>query len=447
MLRTTDNNCGKNCTVLAKDLANFQQIAKININNQDANANFLFFSNQKEKIIAERVFTLDNNILTTNNIMGFIGLNGSELTIQSRFADDKDDKQDYFLHYMLQKVFSINLYDLEHSTDEETIFDFLLYLFPFYLNKALQQGIYKEYRRKEYNNANVKGTVNIARHIKNNIPFTGNIAYSAREHSYDNNITQLIRHTIEVIKKHKVAQNLLASDNETYNHVNEIIKATPSFESRKKRAIINRNLRPLAHPYFLEYKGLQKLCLQILNYEKLKYGQEKDKIYGLLFDGAWLWEEYLNTILKDCGFQHPRNDFGKDAIYLFESNKYPRYPDFYKDKMVIDAKYKRLEDKSKPIDRNDMNQIISYMYVLQAELGIFLYPVKSLDNSDNIKDEEIGKLKGYGNLVKKWGFPIPQQANNFQQFCELMQANEKSMRNVIVKQKARLSTETSEDIR
>ena len=37
---------------------------------------------------------------------------------------------------------------------------------------------------------------------KKNIPFMGKIAYTTREHSYNNNLTQLVRHTIEYIKTH-----------------------------------------------------------------------------------------------------------------------------------------------------------------------------------------------------------------------------------------------------
>ena len=60
--------------------------------------------------------------------MGFVGRRNTMIRIQSRFTSD--DGRDYFLHYMLQKVFAIHLFDLKHLTDEESIFDFLIYLFP-----------------------------------------------------------------------------------------------------------------------------------------------------------------------------------------------------------------------------------------------------------------------------------------------------------------------------
>ena len=421
MFRIPDNSSRNIPDEELNHLDNFKKISQFKINTKDVeNSNLLIFSNQKEKISNEKIFDLNETKLTTNNMMGFVGLNGSEITIHSRFAKGQED---YFLHYMLQKVFSINIFDLKHSSTDENIFDFLLYLFPYYLKKALRQGLYKKYKRNEYNNSNIKGSVNISQHIRTNIPFLGKIAYSVREHSYDNKITQLIRHTIEFITKHKFAFNILTSDSETQNYVREIVQATPTFDKNRKVLIINNNLRPLVHPYFSEYKELQKICLQILRYENLKYGYEKDQIYGLLFDGAWLWEEYLNTILKDCGFKHPRNDILKGGIYLFEKPKsYIRYPDFWKDNFIIDAKYKRLNNG---ISRHDMNQIISYMYVKRAESGGFLFPIA---NDKKVEDKEIGILNGYGGKVKTWALSIPQKAETFGKFCSKILENEKILK-------------------
>ena len=426
MLRISDNSTISIPNDDLKHLSDFEKIAKLKINNNGGtNNNLLFFSNQLEKISNEHIFSINETTISTNNIMGFVGLNESEITIQSRFAtEDKD----FFLHYMLQRVFSINLFDLKHRKAQENVFDFLLYLFPYYLKKALRQGVYKEYKRKEYNNANIKGAVNVAQHIKHNVPFRGVITYSSREHSYDNKITQLIRHTIEFIKKHKFAFSILSNDSETHNSVTKIIQATPTYEYNCKTSIINKNLRPLVHPYFSAYNDLQKICLQILRYEGLKYGQEKDKIYGLLFDGSWLWEEYINTILKDCGFKHPRNDLSKGGIRLFKARTgYIRYPDFWKDGFIIDAKYKRLDNRE--IDRNDMNQIISYMYVRKALIGGFIYPVKN--QNSQILEKEIGYLNGYNGVVKKWNIPIPNEAVGYQEFCKSIKRNELKLKEII----------------
>ena len=66
-------------------------------------------------------------------------------------------------------------------------------------------------------------------------------------------------------------------------------------------------------------------------------------MYGILFDGAWLWEEYVNTLIGDI-FYHPRNKAGDGAQRLFDGNHGLIYPDFIgKDageRIIADAKYK-----------------------------------------------------------------------------------------------------------
>lgn len=444
MLRTTDNNCGKE---IGKEfLPDLNLIANKKISNLilEDNPNLLVFPNDLnqsgDRISEEFVFSLHDSILTTGNIMGFVGINNSEIAIHSRFAKDNND---YFLHYMLQKVFSINLFDLKHGINNESIFDFLLYLFPFFLRKALRQGLYKEYHNQDYNDSNVRGTIDINKHLKENFPFLGKIAYRVREHSFDNNITQLIRHTIEFIKQHKLAQGVLNIDSETQICVNQISQVTPSYEYRQRISIINKNLKPFSHPYFFEYKALKKICMQILRYEGLKYGMEKDKVYGLLFDGAWLWEEYLSTILIKCGFNHPQNKNSKGAIYLFKNSIGKRFPDFWKDNFILDAKYKRLAGKkiTENIDRNDMNQIISYMYVKKAQIGGFICP----SDNETLRAEQtnIGQLNGYGGEVSIWTLSVPQQTDDFYDFCIRMKENEKLIIDIIKRQEENAHTPNS----
>ena len=412
------------------DLPNLQKIADINISKLsfDDNPNLLIFphdlNQHGDKIGDNCIFSLNHrNEISTSNIMGFVGINETQLDIKSRFA--KEDKEDYFLHYMLERVFSINLFDMKHSSSEEQIFDFLIYLFPYFLKKAFAQGLFKKYRRYEHNNANVKGPINTSRHIKENIPFSGTISYSTREHSYDNEITQLIRHTIEFIKTKKNSSFILNIDNETKECVNQITMATSSYNLRERDKIINRNLRPFQHPYYSEYASLQKICLQILRHESIKFGKEKDKVYGILFDGAWLWEEYLFTILEKHKFKHPRNKDSKGGIPMFakndnnneiDKNSRKLYPDFYKDDFIIDAKYKHLE---KGVGREDLYQIVTYMYCKKAERGAFIYPCKE----ENIKSLKL-ELSGYGKIISVLPFYIPQSIECYEQFKNKIFASE-----------------------
>ena len=147
--------------------------------------------------------------IKSGNIMGFVGRKNQQLKIYSRFDNQKHD---FFLHYMLQKVFSFNIFNLDFTSSEDNVFEFLVYMFPAMLKKTMRQGIYKEYRRFRHNDANVRGTIDISRHIRENIPFRGTVAYNTREFSFDNSVTELIRHTIEYIKTIPSGDIILSSD-------------------------------------------------------------------------------------------------------------------------------------------------------------------------------------------------------------------------------------------
>ena len=320
-MRTTDNNGGKSIDKFDNlNIADLSVIANRNLLDlEKENPDLLVFPHSfgkyRDDLEKPHIFSLDDENLTTYNLMGFIGRNSAQLTISSRFA--KDENNDYFLHYMLQKVFSINLLKFDQTPNKENIWDFLLYLFPYYLKKAYSQGVYKAYKKEEYNDSNIKGAIDVKRHIVRNIPFTGKIAYTTREHSYNNNLTQLIRHTIEHIKTHPFGSGVLKGDSEVRDIVSRFTFVTDkTFNNNSRQKIINTNLKPVTHPYFTEYSALQKICLKILQHEKITFGNNKDKVYGILFDGAWLWEEYLNTILKEK-FIHPENKTGKHRNLLF----------------------------------------------------------------------------------------------------------------------------------
>ena len=403
--------------VTESDLLNLKIIADVKIKDLklDDNPNLLVFPRDirdcKDKILDERIISINANQISTNNIMGFVGVNDTQLDIKSRFA--QDGGRDYFLHYMLQKVFAINLFDIPHTSNQEQIFDFLLYLFPYYLKKALAQGLFKKYRSFERNDANIRGTIDVSRHIRQNIPFRGTVAYTVRTHSYDNEITQLIRHTIEYIKTKPYGSSILNNDAETKRSVTEIVSATQTYKQQDRAKIIGENLRPVRHPYFAAYTDLQKICLQILRHEAIKYGQEKDKVYGILFDGAWLWEEYLNTFLGSIGFNHPKNKESKGGIKmfakpededLFDKNSRRLYPDFWKDNYIIDAKYKRLGNG---VAREDLYQVVTYMHCMEADNGGFVYPC------DCVQKPISYKLAGHGGNMHIFGVNVLHNTADF----------------------------------
>ncbi len=303
-----------------------------------------------DEIGEQHIIQYWNNTLQTGNIMGFVGINNTRLRIHSRFSTGDDD---YFLHYMLQRVFSVNLFDLKYSSDSEDVF-------------------------------------------------------------------------IEYIDDLPFGKGILENDTETIDAVEKIRMSTPSYHQREQRTIIGRNTRPINHPYFTEYRPLQQICLRILLHEELKYGRKKDDIYGILFDGAWLWEEYLNTILSKCGFNHPQNKMREGGIRVFTNSSLRFYPDFWRKDFVLDAKYKNYGEYS--VQSKDYHQIITYMYLMKIQRGGFVVPFTEKANS-NRKDLE---LLGYGGNIKVYGLTVGTESVSYAEFLNYMNKEEKHLQNVLV---------------
>lgn len=355
--------------------------------------------NNKEYIVS--IEQEDNSwFASTGNIVGFIGKGNKKLTITSRFCKTSPSSCDYFLHYLLSKVFAFNLNQLNSSVKDNYFLNLLFCLFPKFLNDALLQGIYKKYQVKNFNDNKFRGTVQLSKYLNRNIPNNGKISYQYSELSFDNEITQLIRHTIEYLKTKHLGRVLLNQSYVTRNNVFAIINATPSYKLQDRIKIIKNNGKIHFHPYYTNYFVLQKLCRAILLNENIIYSESDNSFYGLLIDMSWLWEEYIATLLTKLDFKHPINLSGcggvrfgakiegesyedNNSIFSFLSIK--RFPDFYwglnTDRtIIIDAKYKNYIDSDRSLDRNDVNQMLAYLYGMKGKFAVILCPGYSKNN-------------------------------------------------------------------
>lgn len=366
-----------------------------------------------------------NDSYRSGNVMGFIGCGNERLIIESRFSGEDDD---FFFHYLLDRVLDFpNLVDLETDANQDNrLFNFFLFLFPYYLKTAMRKGIFKKYIRQNYNDGNVKGTIDVARHIEKNTPFTGNVAYSQREFSHDNSLMELVRHTIEFIKRKPYGTKILVK---VKDEVKLVIDATPGYEPYDRQRIIDQNKKnAVRHAYFREYLALQRLCLLILRHQKHQIGSGSKQIYGILFDGAWLWEEYVNSLIEDI-FYHPMNKGGKGAQRLFEGNVGLIYPDFVsrdnEARIIADAKYKPIDN----IGNRDYLQVLAYMFRFDAKAGFYLYP--EAEGSDDLKlrmnqgsTYESNVMPRDDISITKHGLKIPADATDYDGFAARMRISE-----------------------
>ncbi|MBO4867450.1 MAG: hypothetical protein J5582_12970 [Ruminococcus sp.] len=376
----------------------------------------------KDEIILQSV----NDTYRTSNVMGYLGYGDKQLFIGSRFSKGEND---FFLRYMLSKVLELpNIVDFEtNANNDETMFNILVFLFPRYLMSAMRKGLFKTYIRNRYNDENVKGTIDVPRHISKNTPFIGKIAYSQREYSYDNFLMELVRHTIEYIKKKPYGKAILLKSKD---EVNAVTSATPNYQVLDRKKVISDNQHNMIrHAYYREYRALQQLCLLILQNRKHKSGSGANRLYGILFDGAWLWEEYINTIIGKY-FHHPRNKTKEGKQYLFEKSRGEIYPDFISknssERIIADAKYKPIKN----IGREDYYQLLAYMFRFDARKGLYIFP--KADDEENLV-LRLNSGSTYENNIKsrddiyvvKQGLCISAKDVSFEEFKKMMKFAEK----------------------
>ena len=177
---------------------------------------------------------------------------------------------------------------------------------------------------------------------------------------------------------------------------------------------------------------MQHLCLLILQHQKHQIGSGARRIYGILFDGAWLWEEYVNQLISDK-FYHPRNKGGEGAQRLFSGGIGLIYPDFIgrekSHRLIADAKYKPTDN----IGGKDYLQLLAYMFRFDAKTGYYLYPDSQLTGDERLMLNEGVK---YENNVKaredicviKHGLLIPQKAESYESFVSLIKDSENKFR-------------------
>ena len=373
-----------------------------------------------------------NDTYRSSNVMGFLGYGDERLIIESRFCGEGED---YFFQYLLDKVLDFpNIIDLESDADQDNrLFHFLLFLFPYYLKTAMRKGLFKKYIRHSYNDGNVKGTIDVARHIEKNTPFVGNIAYTQREFSYDNSLMELVRHTIEFIKRKTYGNRLLVK---IKDEVKLVIDATPGYAPYDLQKIIEHNKKnTVRHAYFREYLALQRLCLLILRHQKHQIGTGSRQIYGILFDGAWLWEEYIDSLIEDT-FYHPMNKRGTGAQRLFDGNTGLIYPDFIsrnsEARIIADAKYKPINN----IGNGDYLQVLAYMFRFDAKAGYYLYP--EAEGTDDLKlwmnrgstyEKNVAPRDDIS--VTKHGLKIPVDVSNYDEFVMRMKICEQEFKSTM----------------
>lgn len=222
------------------------------------------------------------------------------LQIKSRL-DAMDEKgtpgKPYFLSKMLLRD-KIRFSDNNVPESEDELLDYLLlFWFRQQLQEALQKGYYKTYRRFARNDDKLKGSINIAEHIRLNMGRkNGKIAYTYRENTVSNYLNLLLITAYEYMKKkyHDLVVENFDSNTDLKKAIDFIKREVQELQT-DTGTVINKNLKPISHSYFTEYEQLRITCLKILRDEGASIfdGDPEDENQSILFYLPDLWELYI----------------------------------------------------------------------------------------------------------------------------------------------------------
>ena len=322
--------------------------------------------------------------LDTGNLMGVLNLRDRSSTVRvaihSRF-DEGNDKQP-FLNYLLSRVYDINYLDLVQAGDQSFMEILLAIRFVQRIAEAREVGLYRQYKEFRCNDLNFKGRLDLSRHIRENMPVGGRIAYVKREITFDTPLNHLFRFVVALIEKRWPM--LLERNIEAKRMIGELKVNTPSWSSMSLvKTLQDRECREsVRHPFFAQYyEELRVLARMLLCGDGLNvFEADESEASGVIFDGAWLWESYLATVLEPLGYTHAICGTDVGRLPIFSEGHIPNdwgraqtcfYPDFYSSTRgaVLDAKYKR-----GVTCREDIMQLLAYALNTGAGKVGLIYP-------------------------------------------------------------------------
>lgn len=367
--------------------------------------------------------------IKTGNLMGVLRFRDPEtraavqVEILSRFDQGKNN---FFLNYLLSRVFDFAQGVEAVSAQRSSLLEILLdVIFVRRLGEAAREGMLRHYREFRNNNWDFKGSLDLPRHIRENIPLMHGIAYRKREIDLDVPVNRMILAAALAVNRRN--PSLFERDADAADALRQL-RMNVTEEHDIRYLLAHRDCRePVAHPFFREvWEPLRRIARMILESEQWTLfadGAENEEMSGIVFDGSWLWEEYVATVLKRAGFcQSGRKDGSVERILpVFKGGNKRFAPDFYlrhKDRnvyeYVLDAKYKRSNPNGA---RADVHQVLCYLLLTGAKFGGLVFPpVDDMCETKEDKDEEAYGGIGWSPL-KTIASPYSADARKIQWSC------------------------------
>ena len=291
---------------------------------------------------------------------------------------------------------------------KDTLTPFLMVQFLLLLKRIVRKGLKKSYYTVEENlNSRIKGKIQLAKHLKQNVFKNKLTAHVCRyqEFGMDNLENRFLKKVLQFIISFKNTHaNYFAGNDKSIREL--ITYCSPYFELISEEINIENLKKLTTNTFFKEYEEAIRIGKHILkrfSYNITETTQQKVTIPPFCIDMPKLFELYVYKKLQ--------KQFGREAVTYHLTADYTELdfllntPEY---KMVIDAKYKPIYEDSRVID--DIRQVSGYARLerVYQKLGLkdsnelidclIIYPSLDEDTNFNLKDK---KIAGYRNIYKQ----------------------------------------------
>lgn len=330
------------------------------------------------------------------NYVGVIQIGGLTIEILPK-ADKKQklEKKDYekwrnALLSMLAICRKIKVDSVSEASLNKRYHSLLELYFEIYLDEVstlLHKGLIKKYHHVSKNTSVLKGKIEFARNIQQNLIHKERIYTTHQVYDYENTINQILLKGLTILSKivsSPVLKDRVARIKLDFPEIKEI----PINKNHFDQLIESRKTVP-----YNEAIKISKMI--ILNYSPdIKNGQEN--MLALLFDMNKLWEEYVYRMLQKGKPDNYKVEFQNSQKFWESKTIRPdivvtKTDSDQEEKFVIDTKWKVIDYRN-PSD-DDLKQMYAYNIYWNAGKSMLLYP-KIQDYPEKFGTFHKGKADG-----------------------------------------------------
>ncbi|RIZ67199.1 MAG: restriction endonuclease [Methylococcales bacterium] len=320
-------------------------------------------------------YSLTNNGVKFNEFVGVIQVGNTVIEVLPK-ADKTNDDKNYWQDILVKMLSAVGLFDIQSTSDSSlklksnSILDLYFALFIKEVEYLLHSGLAKQYRKKEGNVTALKGSIQFAKHIQQNL--THQERFYVRHTTYDveHKLHFILYKTLRLLKQ-------INTNAELHSRIGVLLLYFPEMpdikvtEATFDTLVFNRKTQP-----YKKAIGIAKLLL-------LQYHPDvitgRHNVLALMFDMNVLWEKFVYVSLRKYKPAHVTVSAQTTKSFWSSSDK-GKYSSMRPDIVikgstgcvVLDTKWKNINGSSP--SSGDLRQMFVYHKYFKANRVALVYP-------------------------------------------------------------------------